>query len=358
MAEPYIFACERYTPHDIMEKLRLIQCGVGGFGGGWVRDIVPTSPDFQLAAIVDVSDEALKNAGEVAKVPPAARFRSLADAVKNVHADAVLTVTPPAVHVEHARIAFGNGLHLITEKPLADTITNAREMVRLAESARKQLVVSQNYRYKPQVVLLNRLVTDKSAGELGHGHIDFYIPAEFPGTFRETMEFPLLVDMCIHHMDLLRAITGKNIVNVSVMSFKPKWSWYKHEPGLKMLLEMEDGIVFSYSGDWSAKGRFTPWDGNWRLQCADGALLWEDGKVSVTRCDTWMRNYSIQYPDPPQIPFEGQRATLHSLAEAIRTGVPAPTNGKDNLNSLGTVMAAVASAKERRPINVREFVEA
>jgi hypothetical protein len=71
-----------------------------------------------------------------------------------------------------------------------------------------------------------------------------------------------------------------------------------------------------------------------------------------------MRNYSIQYPDLPQMPFENQKATLHSLAEAIRTGVPAPTSGKDNLNSFGTVMAAVASAKEHRPVNVLEFVGA
>ena len=341
-----------------MEKFRLIQCGVGGFGGGWVRDVVPSSPDFQLAAIVDVSDEALKNAGEAVDIPANRRFKSLADAVKAVPADAVLTVTPPTVHVEHARIAFANGLHLITEKPLADTIANAREMVKLAAAANKQLVVSQNYRYKPQVVLLNRLLQEKAAGEFGHGHVDFYIPGDFTGSFRETMEFPLLVDMCIHHMDLLRAITGKNVVSVNVMSFRPKWSWYKHEPGLKMLLELEDGAVFSYSGDWSAKGRCTAWDGNWRFQCAEGSVMWEDGKVSIGRCETWMRNYSIQYPDLPQMQFESQKATLHSLAEAIRTGIPAPTSGKDNLNSFGTVMAAVASAKERRPVNVMEFVGA
>ena len=36
-----------------MEKLRLIQCGVGGHGGSWIRNTTPQSPDFDLVAIVD-----------------------------------------------------------------------------------------------------------------------------------------------------------------------------------------------------------------------------------------------------------------------------------------------------------------
>src|SRR3982750_4431723 len=115
-----------------MNKLRLIQAGVGGMGKAWWSTATNASPDFDLLAIVDVSDAAVSQAGATLNVPADRRFKSLESAIDAVQADAVLTVTPPAVHVEHAKLAFARGLHLLSEKPIADTLANARLMVDLA----------------------------------------------------------------------------------------------------------------------------------------------------------------------------------------------------------------------------------
>src|SRR4029079_4780307 len=129
-------------------------------------------------------------AGDALGVPRERRFDSLEHALDAVECDAVLTVTPPAVHVEHARLAFARGLHLLTEKPIAHDLASAREMVELARRADRQLVVGQNMRYSAHVARLKQLVRDTDLlAPLAHGHIDFLIPADFPGTFRETMEF-------------------------------------------------------------------------------------------------------------------------------------------------------------------------
>ena len=338
-------------------KLRLIQAGVGGHGAGWVRNQTSKSADFDLVAIADVSEKALYEAGDAIGLPRERRFASLHEAIAAVPADAVLTVTPPAIHLEHARLAFSRGLHLMTEKPIADTVENAKAMVKLAAEANRQLVVTQNYRFKSTVRLLRKLIDEKAVGSFGHGHLDFYIPGDFTGSFRETMDYPLLVDMAIHHMDLIRAVTGKNIERVTAVSFRPEWSWYRHDPGLKMLMELEGGIPFSYSGDWAAKGRCTSWDGNWRLQCADGAIHWEDNKVSVSRSEAWCRNISIAYPDPTPMERGDQAHLLHAFAESIRTGKPAETSGADNLYSFGAVSAGVVSAKEHRTVAVRDLID-
>jgi predicted dehydrogenase len=340
-----------------MSKLRLIQCGVGGFGGGWVRNHSSKSEDFELAAIVDVSPEALRSAGDDVKIPPERRFSTLEEALEKVPADAVLTVTPPAVHVEHARLAFARGLHVMTEKPIADTLASAREMVNLAEKAGRQLVVSQNYRFNPTMQTLRARLADQTVGEFGHGHIDFYIPADFTGSFRETMEHVLLVDMAIHHLDLVRAVTGRNIVKVYAQTFKPAWSWYQHNPGLKMIMELEGGLPFSYSGDWSGRGRNTDWNGNWRLQCAEGSLNYELGKVLVARSSRGFKA-DVTVEETPIQPIErtAQTATLKLFADAIRTGKPAEISGQDNLWSFGAVMAGVISAEEGRAVDVSELV--
>src|SRR5688500_2398966 len=135
-----------------MTKLRLIQCGMGGMGKTWWKNATGDSPDFELAAIVDVADAPLAEAGDALSVGPDKRFKSLDAALERVQADAVLTVTPPAVHVQHARLAFARGLHVMTEKPIADNFENAKLMVKLARDAGKQLVVTQNYRYSGPMV--------------------------------------------------------------------------------------------------------------------------------------------------------------------------------------------------------------
>lgn len=339
-------------------KLRLIQCGVGGFGASWVQSIVSASPDFELVGIVDLVEKNLHESGEAIGLTEERRFKTLEAALDAVETDAILTVTPPPVHIEHAKIAFSRGLHLMTEKPIADTIENAKLMVQLARQAGKQLTISQNYRYRPFIQKLRQLLADRVLGEFGHGHLDFYMPADFTGTFRETMEFPLLIDMAIHHFDLIRAVTGRNITRVTAHSFSPPWSWYKHDPGLKMLLELEGGLPFSYSGDWGAHGRCTTWNGTWRLQCAEGSLHLEADEITIARCDKWSKNPVEEAVEPSPLPTSEREATLHRFAQAIRTGRPAETNGADNLHSFGAVMAAVTSAREGRTVPLAEILGA
>jgi predicted dehydrogenase len=340
-----------------MAKLELIQCGLGGMGRAWRDNATAASPDFEVVAVVDVNDKALQEGGEHLGVPPGRRFADLRDALAKVRADAVLTVTPPSVHVEHAKLAFASGLHLLTEKPIADSLENAKRMVRLAADAKRQLVVAQNYRYSAAMAHLRRLVAQAPLGKLGHGHLDFYIAADFTGTFRETMEFPLLVDMAIHHLDLIRAVTGANIARVTAASFRPQWSWYRHEPGLKMLLELDDGTPFSYSGDWSALGRQTAWNGTWRLQCSDGSIHVEKDQISLARCERWGKNLTEEPLEIPPAPLNGQAALLADFAHAIRDDEAAQTSGADNLWSFGAVMAGVESARSKGTVEVATLLQ-
>jgi hypothetical protein len=129
------------------------------------------------------------------------------------------------------------------------------------------------------------------------------------------------------------------------MSFKPAWSWYEHDPGLKMLLKLDDGTPFSYSGDWSALGRQTNWNGNWRLQCAEGSMHCDRDKVSIARCEKWGKNERERAVDLGEAPKNGQAMLLTDFAEAIRSGKPAQTSGADNLWSFGAVIAGVTSAR-------------
>lgn len=346
-------------------KLRLVQAGVGGMGRAWVNRAVEGSPDFEVAAIVDIADEVLREVGEQLKVPEGLRFKDLKaalDALGPGAVDGVLTVTPPPVHSQHAELAFSRGLHVLTEKPIAGTLAEAKQMVARAKAAGKQLMVAQNYRFSPGSRRLRDLVREKPLGVLGHGHVDFYIPGDFGKTFRATMDYPLLIDMAIHHFDLIRSITGRNIVSITAQSFRPSWSWYRHDPGFKALMELgplpgeTETIPFSYSGDWSAYGKATTWNGTWRLQCEKGNITWQDDKLCLHRCEFWGNNHTSESVELPHLEVQGQAKLLSDFAKAIRTGTPGETSGEDNLHSFATVMAAVRSIEEKRTVSIEEML--
>jgi predicted dehydrogenase len=337
--------------------LRLIQCGAGGFGAHWLQQISTKSADFDLVALVDVSTAALDAAATKHNISRDRLFSSLEQALERVKADAVLTVTPPHVHLHHARLAFQHQLHFMTEKPIADTMEHAREMVALAKAAGKQIVVSQNYRYNPPVQTMTRTLASGLLGAFGHGRMDFYIPADFTGSFRETMEDVLIMDMAVHHFDLIRHVTGRNITRVHARSFRPAWSWYQRQSAAHVMLELEGGLPFTYTGDWSGRGRSTSWNGTWRLQCAEGSLhLDDDNVVRAARCERWSQNPREEIVPEVTQQLTGQAATLHAFAEAIRTGHPAPTSGEDNLKTLAAVTAAIRSSREGRTVETSELL--
>ena len=162
--------------------------------------------------------------------------------------------------------------------------------------------------------------------------------------------------MAIHHVDLIRAVTSRDIVQVFARSFRPAWSWYQHDPGLKMLLELDGGLPFSYSGDWSARGRSTGWDGDWRLQGSEGSLHLEKDTLFLGRCERWAKDETLEQIALPETQGAPQSETLHRFAQAIRTGVPAETSGADNLRSLAVLFAAMRSVRENRPVRLDEIV--
>ena len=339
-------------------KLRLIQAGVGGHGRGWAMDTVANSPDFEPVALADPNAAALATAGEALGVPEGRRFADLADAVRAVEADAVLSVTPPRVHAKHAEIAFGHGLHLLVEKPLAEDLPTARRMVDLADAAGRQLMVGQNRRWDAEPVALRRAMDDRPVGEFGHGHIDFHMPADFRGSFRQSMPHVLLVDMAVHHVDLIRFVLRRDVARVWAEDFNPAWAseegLYEHGASLRMVMTLDDGTKMSYAGDWSARGRATSWQGAWHLQCARGAIAFDDhlGGVEVRTCDTWGKDLHIdRRPIHDAGPSQGQ--LLAAFARSVRTGEPGLTNGRDNLKTVAAVFAAVESCETGQVVELR-----
>jgi predicted dehydrogenase len=219
--------------------VRFIQVGVGGFGGSWCNTLAKERR-AKVVAMVDVSEEALRVQCAKHGYDESICYSSLETALKSVEADALVCVTPPAMHREHVVAGLRAGLNVISEKPMAESMTDCKAMLREARKTGQTYAVSQNYRYSRDTYTMAQMIQKGVIGEIGQVKIDFYKGIQCGG-FRAEMDFPLLVDMSIHHFDLIRYLTGQNPVSVKGEAWNPSWSHFAGDASSSILFEMSNG---------------------------------------------------------------------------------------------------------------------
>jgi len=326
--------------------MKVIQVGVGGAGGGWLHHVMEDSRTEHVA-LVDVAPEALAAAREKTGIEENLCFETLTDALRNVQADAVINVTPPQFHRPVSEEAFRAGLHVLTEKPLAESMDDCRAMVDAAEQAGQVLMVSQNYRFAPWARTMRRLLAERVVGNPAGAVVRFRKCTDFRGTFRETMPYPLIIDMSVHHFDLMRYILGTNATSAYAASWRPQWSWFKNDPSASICFEMTDGGRVLYDATWSSRGPDTSWTGLWEIDCDEGQIRYIGERVEIARGDDITPVEPLDEMPVTSIPY----SLLH-FGDCIENGSEPETSGRDNLGSVAMVFAAVQSARINERVDV------
>jgi predicted dehydrogenase len=320
-----------------------IHVGVGGRAQSWI-EVCNRHPETELVAFVEPMERNRKSAIERFGLREDQFYDKVDDALSAVRADFLLDTTPPAIHEDIATKAFAAGLHVLEEKPMSDDFAAARRMVDAAEKAGKTFMITQNYRYSSQPRVTRQALDEGIIGEPELVSMGFYMVwAYSPGSHYCTMEYPLIKDMGIHHFDLLRYVLAKEPVRVNCRSWKPSWAWHAGDDAHNLLIEFEGGLMATHHANGCSVGKSSIWNGDLRVEGAKGSLTWEDNRV--------LFNSRVPKQESKQEEVErpmgkgGQDGLLEEFVSAINEGREPECSGKDNLQSLAIVFAAVESAK-------------
>ena len=312
---------------------------------------------MELAAVVDPDPEARRY------VEATPGYGVLEDALEAIACDAVLVASPPGTHHVVAKAALEAGKHVLCEKPLATNLQDAFDLVETADKAERVLMVSQNYRYNAPFRAVQRLVMEGELGKLVSIKISCRrdTRAQFaPDDFRYSMRHPYVLDMSIHHFDLIRAATGRDVRGICARSWRVPDSEYVHHPAVAALLDLEGGVPVVYEGDWATHESETSWNGEWEIVGEAGRLLWsgskEDrgtGEVVFERLDREPR--LVEQRD---LEFVEREATLQALRAAIEGDGPPETTAADNVKSLAAMLGCVSSIESGEPVDVAALLAA
>jgi predicted dehydrogenase len=148
--------------------------------------------------------------------------------VRRDDVDLVDVCTPGDTHAEIAIAALDAGKHVLCEKPLANTVEEARSMVAAAERAAARGVhsmVAFNYRRVPALAFARRLVEEGRIGEVRHVRAvylqDWIVDPEFPLVWRlqkDKAGSGALGDIGAHIVDAAQFVTGDRLTGVSALT--------------------------------------------------------------------------------------------------------------------------------------------
>jgi predicted dehydrogenase len=138
--------------------------------------------------------------------------------------DLVDICTPGDTHAEIAIAALGAGKHVLCEKPLANSVQDAREMVRAAQASSALAMVGFTYRRVPAVQLARTLVAEGRIGTVRHVRAqylqDWIADPQAPLSWRldkQKAGSGALGDIGAHIVDLAQFVTGESVTGVSAL---------------------------------------------------------------------------------------------------------------------------------------------
>lgn len=247
---------------------------VGLIGAGSIAQIaqlpaLAAAPGVRIVGVVTATEES--SAANVARWPIDRAYPTAEAMIAEAELDAVFVLTRKHDHLRYVRLGLEAGLDVFCEKPLATSLDDAAEMVRLAEAAPGLLMVGFNRRYA-EVYRLAKEEFDRDRPQ--------FVVAQ---KNRRGSEYRATLENAIHMVDLLRWFCGEAIEVTAAAAADDLY----REDGTAALIRFDSGatavlVAARSAGEWDERLEAYGGLSTVRVVAPDSVTVVRDG-VSSTR---------------------------------------------------------------------------
>lgn len=183
------------------KPLRTAVVGVG-YLGRFHAQKYRELPGSELVAVVDNSRE---SAEKVAKELGTVAFTDYRDLIGKV--DAVSVVVPTPLHFEVAGAFLEQGVHVLVEKPITETVAQAQTLIDIARRKNRVLQVGHLERFNPAVQAAAKIISTPR-----------FIESHRLAPFKQRgTDVSVVLDLMIHDIDLIQELVGKPIAGIDAV---------------------------------------------------------------------------------------------------------------------------------------------
>ena len=322
--------------------------GVGAMGRNHAR-VYSGMPDAQLVGVADTDLHIAESVSRRYGGCPYDNYEKLLDEQRP---NAVSVAVPTINHYEVAKSVIQRGIHLVIEKPIAASLEEGREIIDAAETAEIKLMIGHIERFNPAVIALKMHLSKEELGRV------FQIHAQRQGPFPTRIQnVGVVIDLAVHDLDVMRYISGSEIVRVYAETERRIHSRY--EDLLDGLVRLDDGTVGVLTINWltptkirelSVTGERGMFRVNYITQdlffyenaMADGGE-WETLQVLRGVSEGKMIRHVIAKKEP-------LRLELEAFLSAVRGEIQIPVTAHDGIRALELAQALIISGQEQRVV--------
>jgi predicted dehydrogenase len=161
-----------------------------------------------------------------------ANVDDIGELLRRDNVDLVYIATPPFLHHPQALAALEAGKHVIVEKPLALTTSQADELIAVAHKHDRLLVANLMQRYNPLFNAVHRLIESRALGDVLHGTFenyasDEYLPAEH-WFWDHSKSGGIFIEHGVHFFDLFAGWLGSGRVLAAQVGVRPGTTIEEH----------------------------------------------------------------------------------------------------------------------------------
>ncbi|MCP3371825.1 Gfo/Idh/MocA family protein [Bradyrhizobium cajani] len=348
---------------------KVLHIGAGGHGARWCETFLPPNVadgTIEVVGLVDINAEVLERGRKQLGLKPEQCFSSAKEAFDSVAADFCTIVTPPALHESIVDLALPRGMHILSEKPIADTMEASVRIADKAKAAGCKMAVTMSVRFDQDKSTLRHVVSGDTLGRVNTvscRHSSDYRKYDSWRRFRHEMAYPTLIEGAVHHLDIMADLAGAPCTSIFARSWKPEWAEYKGDTDVIALMEFANGVHGVYEGSAAQSTGLNDWHFEYfRVEAESGTAILDHREVEVFHRDPKRIYQRNRQGKGQQVSLLTGKKWNHSLlieqfCHWLDGGPALATNVEDNLQSVAMLFAAIESARLGRPVKVQEFLQ-
>ena len=260
-----------------MSPINLAIVGVGKIVRDQHLPSIAKNSDFKLVATAS-------RHGTVEGIESFTTIDAMLDAVPDI--DAVSLCMPPQYRYEAAHKALSAGKHVFLEKPIAVTLAEADELIKLSRQKKVKFTIGYSQRFNAKYAYVRRCIRDGTIGKpvsaLVSRHITRGLGKKISGRIKlspAAMESTHDLDFLLWCLEPARPVRVYSQVNYGVMketskSDIPDTQW--------ITVTLDSGLSFVVGGGWSLPLGYPNFSTTWiEMVGTEGALLIDDSHRDV-----------------------------------------------------------------------------
>ncbi|HIP74701.1 MAG TPA: Gfo/Idh/MocA family oxidoreductase [Thermococcus paralvinellae] len=307
--------------------LRVGVVGVGNMGRHHARIYSELAKEGKVK-LVGVVDSNLERAREVARRFGTRAFSKGEELIKR-RVDAVSVAVPTSLHRQVALEFIENGVSVLVEKPIADTVEGAEEMIKAAEKSGVTLMVGHIERFNPAVLKLKETIKNNQLGKI------VTISAKRVGPLPpQIKDVGVIIDLAVHDIDVMSFLLEERVKEV-----------YAKAGSAKNPLELEDYAVIILTFESATGVAETNWLTPHKVRKL--SIIGTEGIAELDYINQeltlynheWIRKAKIQKREP-------LKNEIEHFVECVEKGMQPVVSGSDGLHALKVATMALKSAKE------------